>query len=449
MKALINFIKSKINERIIIFSFILICVIFAGLVAVIQPSNTGPDEKMKMDICKYIADNGKLPHGGDEAVLDPSWGISYGFTPITPYIFAGIFIKITSNFTQDMHAYYIVARLVTVICYGIFILFNIKIAKELFKNKYYKWLFIGLTSLLPQMIYLGAYINNDCFAMMTISMIIYYGIIGVKKGWSYKTCIKYGVAIGLCALSYYNAYGYILTSAILFIVSQLKDKISIKEILKKGLVVVGISVLLAGWWFVRSAIIYNGDFLGLTTTDEYSNKYAIDECKAKNRTTPQKEGLSIKTMLIDKGWIATTLHSFIGVFGGMNVPVPKYATLLALAVIFVGLIGFLVHLFRARKSKNADGEKDSKLLEIIFVIDIIIPVMLSLYYSYSSDFQPQGRYIMPMLVPFMYFVTKGLYAIIEKFEKRAMAQKGLKIALVCALCFVLIISMKVLVCAYI
>ena len=170
---MINSIKCKINEKCIIFSFILICVIFAGFVAVIQPSNSAPDEKMKMDICKYIADNGKLPHGGDEAVLDPSWGISYGFTPITPYIFAGVFIKITSNFTQNIHAYYVVSRFVTVICYGIFILFNIKIAKELFKSKYYKALFVVLTSLLPQMIYLGTYLNNDCFAMMTISMIVY------------------------------------------------------------------------------------------------------------------------------------------------------------------------------------------------------------------------------------------------------------------------------------
>ena len=337
---MIKSIKGKINEKFLVFSFIFICVIFATFVAVIQPSNTGPDELMKLDICKYVANYGTLPHGGDEAVLDHTWGISYGFTPITPYIFSGIFIKITSNFTQDLHAYYVAARLVSVICYGIFILFNIKIAKELFKNKYFKILFIGLTSLLPQMIYLGSYLNNDCFAMMTISMIIYYGIIGYKNGWSYKTCIKLGVSIGLCAISYYNAYGYILTSIILFIASQLKNKISIKEIIKKGLVVSGVVFLIAGWWFIRSAIIYDGDFLGLSTTDEYSNKYAIEEYKAKNRTTPQREGMSLTTMLINRGWIVTTLHSFVGVFGGMSVPIPKYVCVMALAIILIGLFNY-------------------------------------------------------------------------------------------------------------
>ena len=30
-----------------------------------------------------------------------------------------------------------------------------------------------------------------------------------------------------------------------------------------------VAILLAGWWFIRSAILYDGDFLGLRTTDKY------------------------------------------------------------------------------------------------------------------------------------------------------------------------------------
>ncbi len=37
----------------------------------------------------------------------------------------------------------------------------------------------------------------------------------------------------------------------------------------------------------------------------------------------------------------------------------------------------------------------------------IIPNLLNLYHSYYVDFQPQGRYSMPMLLPLMYFVTLG------------------------------------------
>lgn len=444
-----SFIEKIANGKVKVIGFILICVLFASFIAVIQPINAGPDEGMKMDICKYIADNGSLPHGGDPAIRDYTWGISYGFTPITPYIFSGLFIKITSIFIQDITAYYIAARLVSVICYGIFILFNIKIGRELFKNKFYKILFVCLTSLLPQMIYLGTYINNDCFAMMTISMIVYYCIMGVKHEWNYKTCIKLGLSIGLCAISYYNAYGYILMSAILFIASQLKNKITFKEILKKGLVVCSIIFIVAGWWFIRSAVIYNGDILGLKTTEEYSNKYAIDEFKSMNRTTPQRQGKSIIQMLIDDSWISITLHSFIGVFGGMMYGIKYYAAIIALLVIAIGYLAFVLYTAEARIVKKEKVDISTKMLHCFFTVNIIIPILLSIYYSYTNDFQPQGRYIMPILIPLMYFVVKGLGCIFEDGIKNAKIRKIAKVILVASLCIVLISSMRTLICAFI
>ena len=47
---------------------------------------------------------------------------------------------------------------------------------------------------------------------------------------------------------------------------------------------------------------------------------------------------------------------------------------------------------------------------------IIIPVILALYYSYTYDFQPQGRYYLPMVVPFMYFPVMGIEKIIDVVE---------------------------------
>ena len=41
----------------------------------------------------------------------------------------------------------------------------------------------------------------------------------------------------------------------------------------------GIVFLVAGWWFIRSGILYDGDFLGMKTSSIYAEKYAIDELK--------------------------------------------------------------------------------------------------------------------------------------------------------------------------
>ena len=58
-----------------------------------------------------------------------------------------------------------------------------------------------------------------------------------------------------------------------------------------------------------------------------------------------------------------------------------------------------------------ERRKNKYLLNYIFVIAIIIPIVLSIIYSYTSDFQPQGRYIMGIIVPFTYFVVKEFHII--------------------------------------
>ena len=73
---------------------------------------------------------------------------------------------------------------------------------------------------------------------------------------------------------------------------------------------------------------------------------------------------------------------------------------------------------------------NKKLLDAILGLNIIIPIILTLYYSYYNDYQPQGRYIMPMLIPFMYFIILGIEKLIEKFIKKDKAKIIIKWALI-------------------
>ena len=56
-------------------------------------------------------------------------------------------------------------------------------------------------------------------------------------------------------------------------------------------------------------------------------------------------------------------------------------------------------------------------LYLLIIPVIMIPVFLFLYYVYYSDNQPQGRYLMPVLYPLMYFVTLGWNNILTKTVK--------------------------------
>lgn len=427
--------KIHIKEKYIKIAFIILIFAMTLTWAIIQPNNEGPDEGMKMDICQYIAKYGKLPHGGDPEIRNPIWGISYGFTPILSYIVGGLFVKIASIFTSDMHILYISARLVSVLCITAMSIFNMKIGEKLFKNKYYKWFFIILTSMLPQIIFIGSYINNDSLALLSISIIVYAWLKGLENKWNIKDCILFSVGLALCALSYYNAYGYLLTSVILFVASYFvnkneENKFDFKNMFKKGLLIAGITFLLCGWWFIRNAVIYNGDFLGLSTEEEYSQNYAMEEFKPSNRKTPQNTNMGLLNMLFKSGWTIVTLKSFVGLFGTMIITMGTKFYLLYFGVFAIGIIGYISKFYKFKHIKELKTDKNKGLLEIIFGINIVIPIELSIYYSYCSDFQPQGRYIMPMLIPFMYFIVSGLEKILDKFIKNEKIKKIMQIIII-------------------
>lgn len=434
--------KIKDKERCIKITFV-ICIFILSLTwAIIQPDTSAPDEIMKMDICRYIAENGKLPHGGDEAIRDPSWGISYAFSPILSYIIGGGFIKIVSFFTQELHIYYIAARLVSVICYTIMTIFVIKIGEKLFPKKGTKWMFIMLTTLLPQVTFLGSYINNDSLALLSISIIIYSWIIGLETKWNIKSCVGLAIGIGVCALSYYNAYGFILTSILIFVVTYMIDeKREIKDFVKKGIMISAISILIFGWWFIRSAIIYNGDFLGLRTTDEYAEKYAREELKPSKRETPVNAGTGLLNMLFERRWISQTVKSFIGVFGGMNISMRIESYIIYIVIFGMGIIGYFLKFSKLEYRKQLKRAKEKIVLEVMFGLNIIIAIALSVIYSYYSDFQPQGRYIMPMLIPFMYFVATGLENIVEVFIKNEKLQKIIKMIVMLLIILVSVLAL--------
>ena len=79
----------------------------------------------------------------------------------------------------------------------------------------------------------------------------------------------------------------------------------------------------------------------------------------------------------------------------------------------------------SRPQKKEKKAWEWKLFDWMMVISAIIPNMLNVWYSYSSDYQPQGRYSMPMLIPLMYFVAKGLIILKDKLIKEQMQRKTL------------------------
>ena len=300
--------------------------------------------------------------------------------------------------------------------------FTWKIGELLFRKKETGRLFTVLVCFLPGTCFLFSYINTDGLALFTTAWILYCWCRACKEGWTLKVCVQMGIAMGLCMLSYYNAYGYLLMSAVFFVGCMMKcgeQKWDWQQLLKKGCLMLGIVFLVAGWWFIRSGILYDGDFLGMKTSSIYAEKYAIDELKPSNRVLPVNMGMSVLDMIWwvpgewQHNWLVTVLVSFVGTFGHLDIFMPYLWSKVYLIVFAVGILGnswrlrrefcLTTEFVKKEKKTDADGILITEIwrknrwwnmrnwMHICMVGTMVIPVGLLVYYACLLYTSPSPR----------------------------------------------------------
>ncbi len=420
MQMRLNFRK---NENLFFTVFLLFLSIFYFSWALVFPFNYGPDEEMRYQIPVYIFNHGALPHGGDLEIRNAIWGSSYGFTPITPYIISGYLMKLFYLFTHDFNSLLYVARAVTLIFSILSIFMIYLISKKIFLDSLTKrWIFITSISFLPQYIFISSYVNVDTFAIFCTSLVIYAWLKGFEDNFSYKSCFILALGLGLALISYYNTYGYILLSLFVFFAYYFycKDKdskVNIKGISKKALFILFVVFIVAAWWFIRNAILYDGDILGMQTCNEYSELYAMDFCKPSLKQTPKNMDQSLVHMLFNENWCKYTIESFFAFFGYMSICLP-YGFYTAFEVLYsIALLACIILLKKIFVSLNFKNNNTKQIFLLAMLFSAIAPIAINITYSYFNDFQPQGRYIMPGLIPIAFFFTCGVSAIIDIFPR--------------------------------
>ena len=425
--------------------------------AFMQPLGAGPDEKMRYMVAQYLHKHpGKLPLGDDPAIRDATWGISYAYYPILSYMVSAVFMGIAGLFHASADGLLHAARMADVLFVTGSVYFVVKASGKLFPKEG-RWLFAALAGFMPQALFLGTYVNTDSLALLSMGIILYSWSCYLEEGdWSFKNSILLAVGMAVCALSYYNAYGWILCSFLFFCLTVLlcreePVKQRIAFLFRRGIVIAAVTLVLCGWWFVRNAILYDGDFIGRKACAECAEKYAAIDYRPSRYPTPEK---------------LKVLVSFIGTFGLMQIYMP-YGVSKAYFLLFgIGGLGVLSMLgmfypkkrtvVKERKTSGTEKLKiktvtvsnkwDRKgIFHLLMILLILIPVGLFMYYVYYSDNQAQGRYIMPALYPAMYFVTAGWNRLLERFVKkeniRMWIYRGLSALLVASpfLCYIFLV----------
>lgn len=404
--------------------FLISCFVFYTIWAIIKPFNYAPDEAMRYDVTKFLFENNHLPVGDE--LLSP-WGFSYAHLPaVLCSQFGYVFMKLCAPLTTDGTHLLIAARMVSVVCGTVSVYFVIKITKLLFTSSA-RWVTIVIFAFMPQFAFLTSYVNNDSVALMGVTMIVYAWTLAMKYKWNYKNATLLCLGVAVCALSYYNTYAWILLSAFFFIITYFyQNPKQYKKFFKLTIYMVIVVLLLIGYNFMRHLVLYN-DLLGIKTSHYYGELYAIDSLKPSVRMSFSEQGISLKSMLFDYDWIGISWQSFIGVFGCMNFPCPTFIYRAVDWILVIGFAGLVVKALSFARNKAHKLNPQHVTFYVCCLISAVITVMLSVYNSYNTDFQPQGRYCYPAFITLVLIVGLGYETFVKliKDEKKQELMSGL------------------------
>lgn len=413
----------------------------------VQPITEQPDERCRYVIPYFIFEHGRLPVGTEAEVIMSTYGISYAFFPGLPYIFMALFMKLISFFTSNSYALLMSARVVNMLAGVVSYCFIRKTAKKLFAEPETGWLFTFAAAFWPQVLFIFTYVNCDAFAYLSCSIMVYALVSGLREGWKRSNYVTLAVGVSVCALSYYNAYGMIVASVLVFVLSFYQKKKNKYQTwvfdwgacLRIGLIVTAICFALAGWWFIRNLVLYDGDLFGMRANRALAEVHAVDAYKPSMKVTLKNSGNPWYCLLLNEQFRFLLKQSFFARFGNMTVLAPNYIIRGFKLIVFIGALGLLL----PNRRKAFTGIKRAAFAAGM-ILAAGITFGLTYWYSYANDYQPQGRYLLPAVIPLLCITCTGLQnlTVFIRSEKLKYFVKPRTIAVrvlyLCGLCYIII-----------
>ncbi len=455
---------SKKKERTLLIIYLLLFFSTALVIALMQPHTdtppfygNPPDEPNRFKVASFICKYGTLPNGYDPEIRISGYGISYGFYTMLPYIVQGFFMRFVNLFTDSPLALLYTGRFVNVVCGTIMAAVVYFLAKRLFQDERFKWLFCVLVMFLPQSLFLHTYVNTDSMSMMSTAIILYAWVCAYQEGFTIRNSVILSVGISICALSYYNAYGWILCSIFLFAGYYFykekesgKCRVRWKEMFTRGGFIAALVLLMIGWYFIRNAILYDGDFIGMASMKKCALLHGDPAVQPYGKSY-QVRGIPVWQMIQERGFFEGLFNSFVAVFGSMAVTGNIWLYRFYKVLFVVGPLSYILIRRPKKMCKESSAGGRQIFFHVNMVLCMIIPLVLAIYYAYSMDYQHQGRYVMPGLLPLMFYVTAGLEKLAglswlpKKWEKaRGVLEKMAKAVSVLTIVVVVLLMLQMI-----
>jgi hypothetical protein len=374
--------------------------------AFISGLDVHPDEMGHANATSYYSDSWLLPSVDDPKVLKTisGFGISYLFRPELVYLLSGKFALLLSGLVNDN---YLRLRLFNVLLFLVLVLIVAR------KIRNVPLLVLALV-LSPQIWYIFSYFNGDGLAFFIALLIALQLIYPDSLTCRYLNSttlwgkwpggVLFGVLIGSLLISKMNYYLFI--AFILFIIAWnfisergfaqwWENRLQIKKWALVACVV--LCVYLPPMFYDE----YINDFNKGEKIGKFIEKHADYEFRpstiinAPDDSYPglylRSKGVSLQEIFLEKShWRKLSFLSFFGLYGYMNLYANSHYYDL-LSMFLFGMILFIY--FYAACTTNF---KNGIVLCLVFIF-LSLAIGQSVYVSWGGDFEPQGRYLFPMI----------------------------------------------------
>jgi hypothetical protein len=392
--------------------------LMATVWAMAIPFNHAPDEVDHFQLSTYVAEHASLP------IYDVSPGIrhttcfsrqgpcvgSYASAPPGAVLLSALPMALQHKLTGEPYGgLLLAARVTSALCIGVYVSFLYLISRALVADTFTRLTGVAIGAFIPQVTFIGSYTNDDAFSLAAGSMVLYASVTLLRGGLTLRKGALVGLSVGLLALSklnYYPLFVVFSLAAVARLALEVRQGRARRYLGSLGLAM-GVVAVGSGWWYVRGFVLY-GDPFGTATL--YRNFYRV--APAYRLHTLMGQGMSFPDMLREMPWVSWSFESFWGRFDYMSLLLPDaiYGVLAVFCTVCLAGLCMAGGWYVLSHRGVAASDREQALVWLVAVGVVLSTIVLSAWTSYTNDFQAQGRYLFPALVPMVLLLSIGLHA---------------------------------------
>lgn len=258
----------------------------------------------------------------------------------------------------------------------------------------------GVTAFNPMFLFISASVNNDNLVIALNSLMILLALTQWYSGWRWWQASLIAVLFALSSLSKLSGLALLPALMLLIFIQSWRDR-NPRRAIGFMLLMGGVWLALAGWWYARNLTLY-GELFGTRTMLAVAG--------------PRLEPFTLNTLLDEFEGFRI---AYWGLFGAVNILTISAFYIIMDAFSFISLVSWLSRAgMRRRTSDTSTRNALITSTPLLFLAVIIIVGSAAVIAWTAQTYASQGRLLFPFMAALSPFFAYGLVIFIGVLERR-------------------------------